>query len=646
MSSARWLVPSVVAGCAGGLVAGLIDAVRFGPVEAIAVVGFGALVTIPALIVISVVARGLVAAWPVTIEDGGGAPGLAGWLAFVWLGAIGLAWAMFEGTWLVHAWTQFKPLVVRIAEPLIALAAISALVVISRPFARLLAAAVRAIDSRWRRWRYAWLAAAIAGVVVAVAGFVFGGVGLGAVGLAAGAVMAWRAPRGSLATPIRIAVVTIAGSAILAVVVWRWIVKPKLLGANDFGPLYVTCAALAATAVVHLVWPRLAHLHRRIALATSAVTMIAVVGAAVIAFVRPDVALRLWGDPSFAGRALTKLFDPDALRDRFEIDAPPSRTDTHPDVVVITLDGVREDRAALIPTYRQLTAKGVSFAWAFAPSNGPHRSLAAIASGLAANRITDPRRVSFVERLRSAGYTTAVFAPTGDVPARGFDHDVRVRDSATLVSSLATWLAQPRHEPRFAWLDLADARDVIPYERALANTEALLARVLASLPASAIVVVTAAHGIGLGEHGQTGFGVGLYNSQTHVPLAIVGPGIAHDRIDDTVSLVDLGPTIIDLAGFDPPSGSGADGRSLVPLVAGAHLPAPLAQVAPLADDRSIGIVGGRFKLILTGGITEVYDVRVDSNERTNLRTLRTTPLAELRRQLDRMIRREATSPLN
>jgi hypothetical protein len=563
----------------------------------------------------------------------------------VWLGTIGLAWAMFEGTWLVHAWTQFKPLVVRIAEPVIAITATVGLVVISRPLARLFAAIVRAIDVRWRRWRYAWLAAAIAGVGLAVAGFVVGGLELGAVGIACGAMVAWRAPRGSVVTPIRIAVVTIAASAILAVVAWRWIVRPKLLGTSDFEPLFVSCAALAATAVAHLAWARLARGHRRIAIATSAVTMIAIVLAAGIAFARPDVALRLWGDHSFAGRALAWLFDPEALRDRFDIDAPGARTDTHPDVVVITLDGVRADRAGQMPAFRDLAAKGVTFEWAFAPSNGPRRSLAAIATGLAANRIADPRRISFVERLRSAGYTTAVFAPTGDVPARGFDHDVRVRDSATLVAALTSWLATPRTQPRFAWLDLADARDIMPYERALATTDALLARVLSSLP-PAIVVVTAAHGIGLGEHGQASFGVGLYDSQTHVPLAIFGPGVSRGRLDDTVSLVDLGPTIFELAGFEPPAGSGGDGRSLVPLMAGAHLPAPLAGVAPLADDRSIGVVVGRYKLIVTGGTTEVYEVHVDPAERANLRALRTSPLVELRRQVDRIIERESTSPLN
>ena len=58
----------------------------------------------------------------------------------------------------------------------------------------------------------------------------------------------------------------------------------------------------------------------------------------------------------------------------------------------------------------------------------------------------------------------------------------------------------------------------------------------------------------------------LYNSQTHVPLVIAGPGIKPQRIQETVSLVDLTATLLELAGFAPPTD--LDGVSFADLANG------------------------------------------------------------------------------
>jgi arylsulfatase len=89
----------------------------------------------------------------------------------------------------------------------------------------------------------------------------------------------------------------------------------------------------------------------------------------------------------------------------------------------------------------------------------------------------------------------------------------------------------------------------------------------------AIIVFSADHGEAMGEHAQF-FGHNVcYDEVLHVPLLIRLPGGrgGGQRVGDTVQLVDLYPTIAELAGLraDRPY---LHGRSLVPLLEGGRLP--------------------------------------------------------------------------
>jgi arylsulfatase A-like enzyme/Tfp pilus assembly protein PilF len=64
-----------------------------------------------------------------------------------------------------------------------------------------------------------------------------------------------------------------------------------------------------------------------------------------------------------------------------------------------------------------------------------------------------------------------------------------------------------------------------------------------------IVVLLSDHGEALGEHGEDNHGVFLYDSTMKVPLMISAPGIAPRRIKQQVRLVDVAPTISELAGL-------------------------------------------------------------------------------------------------
>jgi choline-sulfatase len=80
-----------------------------------------------------------------------------------------------------------------------------------------------------------------------------------------------------------------------------------------------------------------------------------------------------------------------------------------------------------------------------------------------------------------------------------------------------------------------------------------------------IVVLWSDHGMHMGEK-ENIEKFTLWERSTHVPLIISVPDLtkAGSKCDQPVSLMDLYPTLVDLAGFDPPSH--LDGNSLVPQI--------------------------------------------------------------------------------
>ena len=77
-----------------------------------------------------------------------------------------------------------------------------------------------------------------------------------------------------------------------------------------------------------------------------------------------------------------------------------------------------------------------------------------------------------------------------------------------------------------------------------------------------LVIVTADHGEGLGQHNHLEHGVNVYDEAVRVPLLARWPGhlTAGRVITEPVELVDLAPTILNLAGF--PERTSFQGRSL------------------------------------------------------------------------------------
>ena len=143
------------------------------------------------------------------------------------------------------------------------------------------------------------------------------------------------------------------------------------------------------------------------------------------------------------------------------------------------------------------------------------------------------------------------------------------------------------------------------------------------LDANTVVVLTSDHGEMLGERGMW-FKQAFYEWSVAVPLLFRIPGMSNvSRIKELVSLVDLLPTLIDVAGGKPEDAvSPLDGHSLMPLLTGSAAwsnPVISEYTGEGVNAPCRMIRNSQHKLIYTHGHPSLlYDLLSDPNELTNL----------------------------
>jgi arylsulfatase A-like enzyme len=140
-----------------------------------------------------------------------------------------------------------------------------------------------------------------------------------------------------------------------------------------------------------------------------------------------------------------------------------------------------------------------------------------------------------------------------------------------------------------------------------------------------VVVVTADHGEGHGEHAIHYNHIGLWEEMARVPLLVWAPGRVTPAVrDDLASGLDVAPTLLRLSHLDvPPSMEGHD------LLGGA--PGRRDVVVETLLDFQVALVDGDWKLVRTlrdyyattrfhreAGAVELYDLAHDPGERANL----------------------------
>ncbi|HEY7474502.1 MAG TPA: sulfatase [Vicinamibacterales bacterium] len=334
-------------------------------------------------------------------------------------------------------------------------------------------------------------------------------------------------------------------------------------------------------------------------------------------------------------------------------------------VVLITLDTTRADRLPPhgnlpLPAIDGLARDGVVFDRAVAPvplSLPSHASLFTgrlpQVHGARVNGATVSAGLPLLaEQLHAAGFSTGAFV--GSVVLnrsrgleRGFDvyDDVvsptgfrRLRRPAhEVVDAAVGWVNTLDSSPFFLWVHLFDAHapyampeafdaspDGDPYNGAIAIMDGEIGRLLNALEhrgrlERTAVIVTADHGESLGDHGERGHGIFVYESAVRVPLIIRWPGIAPRRVGDLAQLIDLAPTVLALQGFTAPP---MDGVSLARVLQGRYSDGRFAyaeSMYPLQHGWSAlqSVRQGRYKFI-EAPRPELYDLVGDPGEVRNL----------------------------
>jgi arylsulfatase A-like enzyme len=363
-------------------------------------------------------------------------------------------------------------------------------------------------------------------------------------------------------------------------------------------------------------------------------------------------------------------------------------------IVFVTLDTTRADRLgcygyadAETPNLDALAAEGVLFEHAVSaiPTTLPSHATMFTGTypfdhGVRYNivfRLGDEAQ-TLAESLQAAGFATAAF-PASYIIARrfglgqGFDlwseppkSDLRhvgspgtaLRPAAEGVDLALEWLEKQRGRKSFVWLHLYDPhapyappfpygsrfRDR-PYDGELAYADAQLGRLFDFLRddpdwSDTLVIVVGDHGEGLHEHRERFHATLVYETTQHVPLIVRAPGARPRRVDEPVSLVDLMPTVLELARVGVPAG--LRGTSLAPALRGRGLPQrdlyfeSVAGMLNYGWDELHGIRAGRYKLIDSDD-PELFDLEADPAELSNLAGTDADRVADLRAALQELM---------
>ncbi|HRQ90468.1 MAG TPA: sulfatase [Bacteroidia bacterium] len=178
-------------------------------------------------------------------------------------------------------------------------------------------------------------------------------------------------------------------------------------------------------------------------------------------------------------------------------------------------------------------------------------------------------------------------------------------------------------EPRLKWVEEnGQWRNLVrSYLACTSFVDAQVGRIVEALEKrglaeNTLVVVWGDHGWHLGEKGITGKNT-LWDRGTKVPLIFAGPGVASgQRCTQPAELLDLYPTLIELAGV-----SGRDdleGLSLGPQLRDAAAPRERPAITS-HNQGNHGVRSEHWRYIrYADGSEELYDMRTDPNEWTNL----------------------------
>jgi arylsulfatase A-like enzyme len=144
------------------------------------------------------------------------------------------------------------------------------------------------------------------------------------------------------------------------------------------------------------------------------------------------------------------------------------------------------------------------------------------------------------------------------------------------------------------------------YDGEIAWTDVHVGKILADLEAAGlardvVLTVTADHGTEFFEHGYKGHRTTLFDEQIRIPLILHYPRALPSglRIAQQTRIIDLGPTLLELAGVNAPQD--VMGRSLLPLIRGSEKGSGRAALSELFS------VGKRMRAVRTSRWKYLHD---------------------------------------
>lgn len=382
-----------------------------------------------------------------------------------------------------------------------------------------------------------------------------------------------------------------------------------------------------------------------------------------------------------------------------------------PDVVVILIDTLRSDHLATYgydaetaPYLSALANESVVFDRAYSTSSWTAPSTASLFTGLYPPRhgvtvgfraqsktaevedetelmdlVTMPTSLPTLPQLfQAAGYTTFGISSNINISdplgfTRGFDHFSHQHDDAAtqLTYTVLEWKDEMQGEaPNFLYLHFNDVHKpynkrepwyselpereqatVARYDSEIAYLDTEIQRLDEELgwDEDTIIIVVSDHGEEFGDHGQKGHQFTLYRELNQVVMIVRAPGVDPSRVAANVSLIDVLPTEVELAGLPRALTLEREsaGHSLVPLMRfGAEAAADelyadrtlFAHRASIRRSKPLwAAIRGRWKLIENDvtGETMLFDLVDDPAETKDLSKERVDVVSRLHTELER-----------
>jgi len=350
----------------------------------------------------------------------------------------------------------------------------------------------------------------------------------------------------------------------------------------------------------------------------------------------------------------------------------PAGVPLRPNFLLVGIDALRPDhigcygyRRPTSPTIDRLCAESIRFEDAVAQSSRSIRSIPSMFTGMYPSQIAfgdeylfpalKQENVTLAEILSQHGYVTAVtmgtdyfsrtagflqgFEIVNQIPIYKPPRERPVDDALAQLDELAR-----RPQPFFQWVHLFNVHEeylwdrrpsrfgdnpVGRYDTEIALADAQVARLLERLEERGladrtVVILFSDHGEAFGEHNNRGHSFTLYEEELRSALMLRVPGLEPRVVPHPVGLMDLTPTVLNLARIPMPRPVPA--VSLVPLMTGRGEPqADRLMFAELMPDGLYpfdqkAIRRGDMKLLwwVREGTFQLFDLERDGSEQSDL----------------------------